>query len=189
MPLLYRDAPLNSIWEGSGNVAALDVLRAMVKEPEGLPAFLEECELAAGRRRAARRPSGTRPRAGRQRVRRRGPAVRGAAGRRGPGARAPGLAARSPRPAGGRRRVLRDPARRARAAACTGRCPPGVDAERDHRARAPGLSGWRSVLYEVSGRVARLTLNRPERGNGITRALLDELERAVERADLDRGCT
>ena len=48
MPLLYRDAPLNSIWEGSGNVAALDVLRAMVKEPEGLPAFMEECELAAG---------------------------------------------------------------------------------------------------------------------------------------------
>jgi putative acyl-CoA dehydrogenase len=48
LPLLYRDAPLNSIWEGSGNVAALDVLRAMVKEPEGLPAFLEECSLAAG---------------------------------------------------------------------------------------------------------------------------------------------
>jgi putative acyl-CoA dehydrogenase len=48
MPLLYRDAPLNSIWEGSGNVAALDVLRAMVKEPEGLPAFLAECELASG---------------------------------------------------------------------------------------------------------------------------------------------
>jgi putative acyl-CoA dehydrogenase len=48
MPVLYRDAPLNSIWEGSGNVAALDVLRAMVKEPEGLPAFLAECELAAG---------------------------------------------------------------------------------------------------------------------------------------------
>jgi putative acyl-CoA dehydrogenase len=48
MPLLYRDAPLNSIWEGSGNVAALDVLRAMVKEPEALPAFLAECELARG---------------------------------------------------------------------------------------------------------------------------------------------
>ncbi len=48
LPLLYRDAPLNSIWEGSGNVAALDVLRAMVKEPEGLPAFLAECELARG---------------------------------------------------------------------------------------------------------------------------------------------
>ena len=48
LPVLYRDAPLNSIWEGSGNVAALDVLRAMVKEPEGLPAFLDECSLAAG---------------------------------------------------------------------------------------------------------------------------------------------
>ncbi len=48
MPLLYRDAPLGSIWEGSGNVAALDVLRAMVREPEGLTAFLAECELAAG---------------------------------------------------------------------------------------------------------------------------------------------
>ncbi len=48
MPLLYRDAPLGSIWEGSGNVAALDVLRAIVKEPEGLPAFMAECEEAAG---------------------------------------------------------------------------------------------------------------------------------------------
>jgi putative acyl-CoA dehydrogenase len=48
LPRLYRDSPLNSIWEGSGNVAALDVLRATVKEPEGLPAFLAECELARG---------------------------------------------------------------------------------------------------------------------------------------------
>ncbi|HEY1358032.1 MAG TPA: acyl-CoA dehydrogenase family protein [Thermoleophilaceae bacterium] len=48
LPRLYRDSPLNSIWEGSGNVAALDVLRAMAKEPEGLPAFLEECETAGG---------------------------------------------------------------------------------------------------------------------------------------------
>jgi putative acyl-CoA dehydrogenase len=48
LPLLYRDAPLASIWEGSGNVAALDVLRALAREPDGLPAFLAECELAAG---------------------------------------------------------------------------------------------------------------------------------------------
>ncbi len=48
MPLLYRDSPLNSIWEGSGNVAALDVLRAMAREPAGVEAFLEECALAAG---------------------------------------------------------------------------------------------------------------------------------------------
>ncbi|MFL5262569.1 MAG: hypothetical protein ACJ79L_09260 [Anaeromyxobacteraceae bacterium] len=48
MPRLYRDAPLNSIWEGSGNVAALDVLRALGREPEALPAFMAECKLASG---------------------------------------------------------------------------------------------------------------------------------------------
>ena len=42
-----------------------------------------------------------------------------------------------------------------------------------------------AVAYEVTGPVARLTLNRPERGNGITRGLVTELERCVERADLD----
>jgi putative acyl-CoA dehydrogenase len=48
MPRLYRDAPLNSIWEGSGNVSALDVLRALGREAEALPAFMTEVELAAG---------------------------------------------------------------------------------------------------------------------------------------------
>ncbi|MGH7271073.1 MAG: acyl-CoA dehydrogenase family protein, partial [Polyangiaceae bacterium] len=48
MPLLYRDAPLSSIWEGSGNVAALDVLRAVARQPETLSAFLAECDLARG---------------------------------------------------------------------------------------------------------------------------------------------
>ena len=43
----------------------------------------------------------------------------------------------------------------------------------------------RTLIYEVTGRVARITLNRPERGNGITRALVSELERCVEQADLD----
>ena len=42
-----------------------------------------------------------------------------------------------------------------------------------------------AVTLEVTGRVARLTLNRPERGNGITRGLVTELERSVEQADLD----
>jgi enoyl-CoA hydratase len=42
-----------------------------------------------------------------------------------------------------------------------------------------------AVQYAVAERVARITLNRPERGNGINRALLTELEQAVERADLD----
>jgi putative acyl-CoA dehydrogenase len=48
MPRLYREAPLVSIWEGSGNVAALDTLRAMVKEPETIEAFFGELDLAAG---------------------------------------------------------------------------------------------------------------------------------------------
>ncbi len=42
-----------------------------------------------------------------------------------------------------------------------------------------------AIAYEVTGRVARLTLDRPQRGNGITRGLLVELERCVEEADLD----
>ena len=48
MPRIYREAPLNSIWEGSGNVNALDVLRALTKSPETLEAFFAEVELAAG---------------------------------------------------------------------------------------------------------------------------------------------
>jgi enoyl-CoA hydratase/carnithine racemase len=42
-----------------------------------------------------------------------------------------------------------------------------------------------TVEYRVTGRVARITLDRPQRGNGITRELLVELEQCVERADLD----
>ncbi|MFJ9848336.1 acyl-CoA dehydrogenase family protein [Streptomyces sp. NPDC101150] len=48
MPRLYREAPLLSIWEGSGNVAALDVLRALGKEPAALDAFFAEVDAAAG---------------------------------------------------------------------------------------------------------------------------------------------
>ncbi|MEZ0064513.1 putative acyl-CoA dehydrogenase [Streptacidiphilus sp. MAP12-20] len=48
MPRLYRDAPLNGIWEGSGNVQALDVLRALTREPESLAAFAAEIDAAAG---------------------------------------------------------------------------------------------------------------------------------------------
>ncbi|MFF1506345.1 acyl-CoA dehydrogenase family protein [Streptomyces sp. NPDC058326] len=48
MPRLYREAPLNGIWEGSGNVNALDVLRALTREPESLEAFRAEVESASG---------------------------------------------------------------------------------------------------------------------------------------------
>jgi putative acyl-CoA dehydrogenase len=47
LPRLYRESPLNSIWEGSGNVNALDVLRALEREPEATAAFMAEVELAA----------------------------------------------------------------------------------------------------------------------------------------------
>jgi putative acyl-CoA dehydrogenase len=48
MPRIYREAPLNSIWEGSGNVICLDVLRALAKEPRSLEAVINELELARG---------------------------------------------------------------------------------------------------------------------------------------------
>jgi putative acyl-CoA dehydrogenase len=48
MPQLYRDIEIGTVWEGSGNVAALDVLRAARREPEALEAFMAECELGRG---------------------------------------------------------------------------------------------------------------------------------------------
>ncbi|MGW2817490.1 acyl-CoA dehydrogenase family protein [Streptomyces sp. NPDC001415] len=48
MPRLLREAPLNSIWEGSGNVQALDVLRALQREPQAINAFLQEVGKARG---------------------------------------------------------------------------------------------------------------------------------------------
>jgi putative acyl-CoA dehydrogenase len=48
LPRLYRQAPLNSIWEGSGNVIALDVLRAMGRSSDSLAAVTAEIELARG---------------------------------------------------------------------------------------------------------------------------------------------
>ena len=48
MPRLYREAPLNGIWEGSGNVICLDVLRALSRESLGVRRFMEELELGRG---------------------------------------------------------------------------------------------------------------------------------------------
>ena len=45
---LYRDAPINAIWEGSGNVQALDVLRALAKTPDVLEAWLAELDKGLG---------------------------------------------------------------------------------------------------------------------------------------------
>jgi len=48
LPRLYREAPLNSIWEGSGNVNCLDTLRALGREPETLVAYFDEVTQARG---------------------------------------------------------------------------------------------------------------------------------------------
>ncbi|HTS50020.1 MAG TPA: isovaleryl-CoA dehydrogenase [Bryobacteraceae bacterium] len=48
LPRLYREAPVNSVWEGSGNVICLDILRAMRKEPEAVASLVDEISLARG---------------------------------------------------------------------------------------------------------------------------------------------
>jgi putative acyl-CoA dehydrogenase len=48
LPRIYREAPLNSVWEGSGNVTALDVLRALARTPVAAEALLDEVALAPG---------------------------------------------------------------------------------------------------------------------------------------------
>ena len=48
MPRLFREAPVNSIWEGSGNVICLDVARAMDRDPGSVEAFLMDVEKARG---------------------------------------------------------------------------------------------------------------------------------------------
>jgi len=54
MPRLYREAPLNSIWEGSGNINALDVLRVLRRQPESLTAWYAEIEPACSEPRIER---------------------------------------------------------------------------------------------------------------------------------------
>jgi len=48
MARLFRESPLNGIWEGSGNVICLDVLRAAARDPESVQALLAEIALASG---------------------------------------------------------------------------------------------------------------------------------------------
>ncbi len=51
-PRLFRESPVNAIWEGSGNIQCLDVLRAMQKTPEVVTAFFREVDKAKGASRA-----------------------------------------------------------------------------------------------------------------------------------------
>ena len=108
LPLLYREAPLNSVWEGSGNVNALDVLRALSREPEVLEAWITEVGLARGADpRLDRAIDDTLALLGDEATAR---GVGPPPGRP-DGRLPPGLAAGAVRPARGRRRVLRLAAR------------------------------------------------------------------------------
>ena len=49
MPRLFRESPINTIWEGSGNVQCLDMLRAMQRNPGSLEAFMSELYRAEGK--------------------------------------------------------------------------------------------------------------------------------------------
>ena len=136
MPRLYREAPLASIWEGSGNVMSLDVLRALTRSPRSLEVFLARGRAGRGRRRPAGRARGR----AEGPVRRPGDArdPRPARGRR-HGAVPAGLAARAPR----RPRPSPTPsaprASAATAGSSTARCRPAATSRRSSRARGPQL--------------------------------------------------
>ena len=133
MPRLYREAPLVSIWEGSGNVAALDTLRAMGKEPEAIEAFFAELQLAAGADAALRRRAGHAAEAVL-----RSPTTcefRARRDRRADGPAAAGLAAAAPRRPRRRRRLRRLAARAATGASPTARCRPGWTPRRSSTGR------------------------------------------------------
>ena len=103
-PRLYRQSPLNSIWEGSGNVIALDVLRAMGRSSDTLAAVTAEIELARG---ADTRFDDAVKRLHAELGDPDAAALPGAPDRRAAGAVPAGLAAAAARAGGGRRRVLR----------------------------------------------------------------------------------
>ena len=185
MPRLYREAPLVSIWEGSGNVAALDTLRAMGKQPETVEAFFAELDLAAGadaalRRRARAAAQGARPISTTLQFRARRIVEQMAMLLQG------SLLLRHGDPAVADAFVAL-PARPATGASPTARCRPGVDtAAILDRARvavswSQGLTDgddslfagrpapadeatYPTLTYEVTGRIARITFNRPGAG-------------------------
>src|SRR5436190_3744803 len=94
------------------------------------------------------------------------------------------------------RSALRGSAATAPARPRTGRCRPASTRRRSSIARFPsdgpariavGARPMNTLHYEVTGRIARIKLDRPERGNGITMEMTRELTECVERANLDRG--
>ncbi len=123
MPLLFRESPLNSIWEGSGNVNALDVLRALSREPEALNAWITEVGRARGEDPRLDRAIESRPGDPGRHV---GPRGRCPPAGRADGGLPAGGAARPVRATRGGGRVLRDPAR-AEYGGTLGTLPRGID--------------------------------------------------------------
>lgn len=197
MPRLYREAPLMGIWEGSGNVSALDTLRAMATRPACVEVLFDELARSAGQDpRLDGHVERLRPQLGdldtigyRARkiaediclalqgsllVRHGHPAVAEAF-----------LATRLGGQWGG----------------AYGTMPAGLDlapileralvkAERPlmtHAIRPVDFDNLKTMTYEVTGRIARITFNRPEKGNAIIADTPLELSALVERADLDPG--
>ena len=107
LPRLYREMPVNSIWEGSGNVMCLDVMRAVRREPAAVAALLDELAPARGAHPRVRRAV-ARPRSGAGEPLRRRPR-RAPAGAGDHDAR-PGEPVAAPCAARDGRRVLRDAA-------------------------------------------------------------------------------
>ena len=110
MERLYREAPLNGIWEGTGNVICLDVLRAMQREPETSDGLPRRSPPGAGRRPARSMPSPTSSSAAWSKAGELEPVAR--RGRRDDGLRAAGKPAGAVLVACGRGRLLHDAARR-----------------------------------------------------------------------------
>jgi hypothetical protein len=153
MPRLYRESPLNSIWEGSGNVICLDVLRALARSPESLEAFMDEVDEAVPAEPRLARFVG-------RALQLRGRRAARPEHRRAHGARAPGLARRALRRPGGCRRLLRVAARR--------RLGPRIRhaADRDRRAldhRAPPAEALDSARFRGPRSRARSDVSVPGR--------------------------
>jgi putative acyl-CoA dehydrogenase len=147
LPRLFRESPLNSLWEGAGNVNALDLWRAAAREPESVDALLAEIRRSSGWPRPS--PSTTsasrrrREAASRRARRRRGARVPRTFRHRARCALPAGLAARAACPAGGGGRVLRHATRGGRRARLR-HAPARCGLRRDRRAPPPEARRLRS---------------------------------------------
>ena len=150
MPRLYRESPLASIWEGSGNVQCLDVLRAMARNPR----VASRPSSPRSRRRAARSRASTQrsPTLRDELVRPRGDRDPRPQRGRADGARAPGLAAGSLRRSGGRRRVLRLAPRRRLRVWRSAPCPAAPTSAASSSATRPTCTGLSGLYSQRSSR-------------------------------------